>query len=46
MQIKEIANKMIVCNLHRHLQFLIVKVFYRAKNSKTILHRRRIISSG
>ena len=33
MQIKEIANKMIVCNLHRHLQFLIRKVFYRAVNS-------------
>ena len=30
-QMKEIANKMIVCNLHRFLQFLIVKVFYRAK---------------
>jgi hypothetical protein len=29
-QMKEIANKMIVCNLHRFLQFLIVKVFYRA----------------
>jgi len=30
-QIKEIANKMIVCNLHRFLQFLIEEVFYRAK---------------
>ena len=30
MQMKEIANKMIVCNLHRFLQFLIMKVFYRA----------------
>ena len=29
-QIKEIANKMIVCNIHRFLQFLIVEVFYRA----------------
>jgi len=28
---KEIANKMIICNLHRFLQFLMVKVFYRAK---------------
>ncbi len=27
-QTKEIANKMIVCNLHRFLQFLIAKVFY------------------
>jgi hypothetical protein len=31
MQMKEIANKMIVCNIHRFLQFLIVKVFYRAE---------------
>jgi hypothetical protein len=30
-QMKEIANKMIVCNIHRFLQFLVVKVFYRAK---------------
>lgn len=30
MQMKEIANKMIVCNLHRSLRFLIVKVFYKA----------------
>ena len=29
-QTKEIANKMIVCNLHRFLLFLIVKDFYRA----------------
>jgi transposase len=29
-QMKEIAGKMIVCNIHRHLQFVIVKVFYRA----------------
>ena len=29
-QIKEIANKIIVCNIHRFLLFLIVKVFYRA----------------
>lgn len=27
-QTKEIAGKMIVCNLHRFLQFLIVEVFY------------------
>ena len=31
-QMKEIANKMVVCNIHRFLQFLIMKVFYRAKN--------------
>ena len=29
-QMKEISVKMIVCNLHRHLQFVIMKVFYRA----------------
>ncbi len=29
-QIKEIAGKMIVCNLHRFLQFLFFEVFYRA----------------
>jgi len=29
-QMKEIAGKMIVCNIHRHLQFFILKVFYRA----------------
>ena len=29
-QMKEIANKMIVCNIHRFLQFLVTEVFYRA----------------
>ena len=29
-QIKEIANKMIVCNIHRFLLFLTLEVFYRA----------------
>ena len=29
-QMKEIANKMIVCNIHRYLQFLVREVFYRA----------------
>jgi len=33
-QMKEIANKMIVCNLHRFLLYLSVEVFYRAKNLK------------
>jgi transposase len=33
-QMKEIANKMIVCNIHRFLQFLIIEVFYRANNFK------------
>ncbi len=32
-QTKEIANKMIVCNIHKFLQFLIVEVFYRAEIS-------------
>jgi hypothetical protein len=31
-QTKEIAGKMIVCNLHRFLQFLVVEVFDRAVN--------------
>jgi transposase len=30
-QIKEIANKMIVCNIYRFLLFLILEVFYRAE---------------
>jgi hypothetical protein len=30
-QMKEIANKMIVCNIHRFLQFFIIEVFYKAK---------------
>ena len=33
-QTKEIANKMIVCNIHRFLQFFMVEVFYRAIFSK------------
>ena len=32
-QTKEIANKMIVCNLHRFLLFLVIEVFYRAEKS-------------
>ena len=32
-QMKEIANKMIVCNIHRFLQFLIVKVFGKKKSA-------------
>ena len=31
MQLKEITGKMIVCNIHRFLQFLVIVVFYRAK---------------
>ena len=34
-QMKEIANKMIVCNLHRFLLFHIVELFYRAVFLKT-----------
>jgi len=30
-QMKEIAGKMIVCNIHRFLQFLLIEVFYRAQ---------------
>jgi len=30
MQLKEITGKMIVCNIHRFLQFLVIEVFYRA----------------
>ncbi len=33
-QMKEIANKKIVCNIHRFLQFLISEVFYRAEIHK------------
>ncbi len=33
-QMKEIANKMIVCNIHRFLRFLISEVFYRAEKIK------------
>ena len=40
-QMKEIANKMIVCNLHRYLQFLIVEVFYGAK--KTLSHFQQLL---
>jgi len=30
-QMKEIATKIIVCNIHRFLQFLTIEVFYRAE---------------
>jgi len=36
-QIKEIANKMIVCNIYRFLQFFFVEVFYRANYSNQML---------
>ncbi len=36
-QMKEISGKMIVCNIHRFLQFLVIEVFYTANNfNKTI----------
>jgi len=31
---KEIAGKMIVCYIHRFLQFLVIVVFYRAEESQ------------
>jgi hypothetical protein len=31
LQMKEITGKMIVCNLHRFLQFLVFEVFYKAE---------------
>ena len=30
---KEIAGKMIICNIHRFLQFLVTDVFYRIEFS-------------
>ena len=35
-QLKEIAGKMIICNIHRFLQFLFSEVFYRANFSKKL----------
>jgi hypothetical protein len=35
-QMKEIAGKMIVCNIHRFIQFLVIEVFYRAKKSRLL----------
>jgi hypothetical protein len=44
-QRKEIAGKMIVCNIHRFLQFLVIEVFYRAlpvaaQSTREVLHSR------
>lgn len=33
-QRKEIAGKMIVCNIHRFLQFLVIEAFYSAEKSQ------------
>jgi len=30
---KEITGKIIVCNLHRFLQFLVIEIFYRARQT-------------
>lgn len=35
-QRKEMANKMVVCNIHRFLQFIVIEVFYRAVFSNHI----------
>ncbi len=35
-QRKEIAGKMIVCNIHKFLQFLVMEVFYRAKKREIV----------
>ncbi len=43
-QTKEIANKMIVCNIHKFLQFLIVEVFYRACFSIMIKYLTKLCS--
>ncbi len=43
-QMTEIANKMIVCNIHRFLQFLIIEVFYRAKRS--LFHLPDVMSAS
>jgi|GEM_PF-4624903 len=43
-QMKEIANKMIVCNIHRFLLFLLAKVFYRAHFFITCTPSVRILS--
>ena len=40
MQMKEIANKLIVCNIHRFLQFFFVKIFYRAVFLKFFLTKK------
>jgi len=44
-QTKEIARKMIVRNLHRFLQFLIVEVFYSAHFSAHFKHLRSTIAT-
>jgi hypothetical protein len=39
-QLKKIAGKMIVCNIHRFLQFLVFEVFYRAKISEKYFYTK------
>jgi hypothetical protein len=41
-QMKEITTKMIVCNIHTFLQFLIVELFYRAVFLILCLHSAKI----
>ena len=48
LQMKEISGKMIVCNIHRFLQFLVIEVFYTAEFFTIqvlpyILHQRSIM---
>jgi len=43
LQKKEISGKMIVCNIHRFLQFLVFEVFYRTYYS---INREKIENSG
>ena len=50
-QMKEIANKMIVCNIHSFLLFLMVEVFYRAEfcvflRSEILLNREFLEGGG
>ena len=44
LQKKEIYGKMIVCNIHRFLQFLVSEVFYRAEIFDNC-QKRRILPS-
>ena len=42
-QRKELSGKMIICNLHQFLQFVMIEVFYRAKlRKKTIKLNEKI----
>jgi len=48
-QLKEITGKMIVCNIHRFLLFLVIEVFYKAKFfgfyfDNTTVYEKKVIS--